>query len=87
MRGPSTPRIAGSSVSAASTEKKTTTTPATPTERRNMKGKTISATRPISTVRPEKKIARPAVSTVTATASPTGRAGSSSRKREVMKSA
>ena len=52
---------AGSSVNAASTEKKTTTTPAMPTERKNMKSNMIRPERPIRTVSPEKKIARPAV--------------------------
>ena len=84
--------MAGSRVSAAATARKTTTAPAMPTERRIMNSNRTRPSSPRSTVRPLKKTARPAVATVTRTASPTasGSAGSrlpsSSRKRLVMSS-
>ena len=67
--GPRTPSRAGRNVRAAKTETKTTTTPATPMERMNMKGKKSSPESPIRTAVPEKKMDRPAVATVRGTAS------------------
>ena len=64
-------RIAGSSVSAEATASPTTIAPAIPTERRIMNSNRTSPSRPSSTVSPLKKTARPAVATVTRTASAT----------------
>ena len=80
--------MAGSRVSAEATARPTTMAPAIPTERRIMNSKRTSPRRPRSTVSPLKKIARPAVATVTLTASgtrsgPSGLSASSSRKRLV----
>ena len=98
-RGPRTASTAGSRVSAASTAMPTTIAPATPTERRIMKSNRTSPIRPSRTVKPLKKMARPAVATVTPTASSTAarsidpsarrpppRRPSSSRKRLVSNS-
>ena len=65
--------------------------PAIPTERRIMNSNRTSPRSPRSTVNPLKKIARPAVATVTLTASgtrsgPSGLSASSSRKRLVSSS-
>ena len=80
-------RTAGNKVIAASTAIKTTRTPPMPTERNILMRKKMRPRRPIETVRPEKVTARPAVATVTATASSTLRPRvSSSRKRLTMKS-
>jgi hypothetical protein len=88
MRVPTIVRIAGSSVSADATARPTTIAPAMPTERRIMNSNRTRPSRPRRTVNPEKKTARPAVATVTRTASatrsgPSGRAVSSSRNRLV----
>ncbi|MDL2335280.1 MAG: hypothetical protein QFC55_04545, partial [Chloroflexota bacterium] len=61
-------RPAGSSVKAALTARATTAAPAMPTDRSTMNSNSTSPPRPSSTVRPEKKTARPAVPTVSATA-------------------
>ncbi len=53
--------ITGSSVSATATEISGISIPATPTERRNETGSTISASRPTATVGPLNITARPAV--------------------------
>ncbi len=66
---PTMARIAGSSVSAEATASPTTIAPAMPTERRIMNSNRTRPSRPSSTVRPEKNTARPAVATVTRTAS------------------
>jgi hypothetical protein len=83
-------RIAGRRVVAAATVTPTTIAPAMPTERRIMNSNSTRPSRPRSTVRPEKNTARPAVSTVTRTASATrsgpSRCASSSRKRLVISS-
>ena len=92
IRVPTIARIAGSSVSAEATARKTTMAPAMPTERRIMNSNRTSPISPSSTVRPEKKTARPAVATVATTAFATrsgssdGRAASSSRNRLVISS-
>ena len=81
------PSSAGSSVRAASTEKITTRAPPRPIERIDMNGMTTRPSRPTTTVSPEKKMERPAYSTVISTASATVRpALSSSRKRPTMNS-
>jgi TATA-binding protein-associated factor Taf7 len=72
IRDPRTPRRAGRSVNAARTDTKTTTTPATPIERMNIKGKNRRPESPINTAVPEKKMDRPAVATVRGTASTVG---------------
>ena len=79
MPGPTTPRRAGSNVRAAATATATTTAPAMPTERRIMNRNSVSPISPRRTVRPEKNTARPAVATVTRTASATALARASSR--------
>ena len=90
MRVPMIARIAGRSVIAADTARPTTIAPAMPTDRRIMNSNRTSPSSPRSTVRPEKNTARPAVATVTRTASATrsgpSRLASSSRKRLVMSS-
>ncbi len=78
---------AGSSVRAASTENTTTSAPPSPIERIDMKGMLTRPRRPTTTVRPLKKMERPANSTVVTTASSTLRpARSSSRNRPTMNS-
>ena len=88
MRVPTIARIAGRSVVAAATASPTTMAPAMPTERRIMNSNSTRPRSPRSTVRPEKNTARPAVATVTRTASATrsgpSRWASSSRNRLVM---
>ena len=91
MRSPTIARMAGSSVSAERTASPTTIAPAIPTERRIMNSNRTSPRSPSRTVSPLKKTARPAVATVTRTASgtrsgPAGRRASSSRKRLVSSS-
>ena len=84
-RGPITVSTAGSSVSAATTASPTTSAPAIPTLRRIMKSKSTRPSSPSRTVNPLKNTARPAVATVSRTASATsasvaeGRLASSSR--------
>ena len=83
--------MAGSRVSAALTASATTIAPAMPTDRRIMNSNRIRPRRPSRTVRPLKKTARPAVATVTRTASPTAsgdpsRRAISSRNRLVISS-
>ncbi len=90
IRVPMIARIAGSSVSAEATARPTTMAPAIPTERRIMNSNRTRPSSPRSTVRPEKNTARPAVATVTRTASATlsgpSRFASSSRNRLVISS-
>ena len=87
MRGPSTPRTAGTNVSAARTATRTTRAPPTPMERKAVALNMSRPLRPSITVTPENKTARPAWATVTATASSMGRRAISSRKRLTMSSA
>ena len=87
-RGPSRPSNAGSSVRAPSTLTRTTSAPPRPIERSDMYGMIMRPSRPTTTVRPLKKMERPAVATVVSTASATLRpAASSSRNRPTMNSA
>ena len=74
-RGPSSPSSAGRSVSAARTLTNTTSAPPSPIERIDMYGMIMRPSRPTTTVRPLKKMERPAVATVVSTASATATAG------------
>src|SRR5207245_1629913 len=85
-RGPSTARSAGKVVRPYTTARVTTLVPAQPIEPRLPRPKNSMPSRPIATVRPENKTARPAVATVRASASTGGRSRISSRKRLTTKS-
>ena len=88
MRGPSRPRIAGRSVTAANADTATTSEPPAAIDESTRRPNAHMAESPIRTARPEKAIARPAVSTVRTTAASTPLpACSSSRKRETASSA
>ena len=82
MRWPSTDRSAGSSVTEAAIETSGISTPPAPIERMNGSGMNSSAASPMATVRPENRVARPAVLIVVSSASWTSLPElSSSRKR------
>ena len=85
MRGPSMPRTAGRKVTFNTTAMVTTVNPPRPIERRLLKGSSSRAKSPMTTAMPEKATAWPAVPTVVATASSTGRRSISSRKRLTIK--
>ena len=87
-RGPSIPRMAGRSVTAAKAETATTRVPPAAIDDSTRRPKAHMPESPITTARPENAIDRPAVSTVRTTAASTSRpARSSSRKRETARSA
>ena len=87
-RGPSMPRIAGSSVTAANAETATTMVPPAAIDESTRRPNAHIPESPIRTASPENAIARPAVSTVrTTAASASLPARSSSRKRETARSA
>ena len=87
-RGPSQARRAGSSTSAPSSAAATASTPPTATLRSSGTGTHVITARLTATVSPETQTARPAVSSVTTTASATVRPrASSSRKRWTRSSA
>ena len=87
MRSPSTASVAGSSVSAASTDTSTTAIAPAAIERKIVCGTRNIPSSARTTVAPEKSTARFAVAPATATASSTSRpARRSSRKRETTNS-
>ena len=82
------PSNAGSSVSAASAETKTTRDPPTAREDNTRSPNNHNPDNPIRTAIAENAMARPAVATVRSTANPTSStARSSSRKRDTARSA
>ena len=87
MRGPRIPRMAGSSVSATSSETSVTMLPPMPSERNIDTPESANPRKPTLTTTAETRMARPEVATVVATACSTGRPlVTSSRKRFTMKS-
>ena len=93
MRRPSSSRIAGSTVNAASTATRTAATPPYPSDRRKFCGKISSEDIAAATVSPENSTVRPAVAIVTRIAladafgSSSGSWASSSRNRLITNSA
>ena len=93
MRRPSSIRIAGSTVIAATTATRTAATPPYPSDLRKFCGKISNDDIAAATVKPEKSTVRPAVAIVTriafadACGSSSGSRASSSRNRLIMNSA
>ena len=88
MRGPSSERTAGSSVTDSRSEKSVTSRPARPTDRSSESGIVSSAAKPIETGKAERRIVQPARRAVSSAAGPAScPAASDSRKRLTVRSA